>query len=467
MLFSMLFLQMPVLKASESSFAFDIDGDGEIKPLTDGLLLLRYQFGFRGNALIDGAVGNGATRATADQIESYIREHSTKPIPLSGLIVGKTLYHHCVSGIKTFEFKNNGELVMVQPDSDTWTTSYRVSGSVLFVVEDNNIENSHPVVQQTDDFITFSDEEEGSSTTSFYYLRSVAETSPAKNCDDGSGGASIDYQIDDGIADTKISFKDADNNNIVVPDDAWVRIIPKSYADANNYSMSIRCKIQSDGSFENNCLINEGGKNDLDRVLALDSERYQIVIFKNHINSSNNDWDCGEDVYSFAGDNEADWSNIEVRPEHYRDESGASCNGGNNGPIDYQIDDGIADTKISFKDADNNDIAVPDDAWVRVTPKSYADVDNYSMSIHCKVQSDGSFENSCFIFEDQKNDFDRVLAIDNELYQVYVFKNHINPTDIHSNCGEDLYRSLGGDESNWSNIEIRPEHYQDRSGEVC
>jgi len=52
----------------------DIDGDGESKPLTDGLLLIRYLFGFSGDSLISGAIGNGATRNTAEAVEAYIKE---------------------------------------------------------------------------------------------------------------------------------------------------------------------------------------------------------------------------------------------------------------------------------------------------------------------------------------------------------------------------------------------------------
>ena len=52
----------------------DIDGDGESKPLTDGLLLIRYLFGFSGDSLISGAIGSGAERDTADEVEAYIRE---------------------------------------------------------------------------------------------------------------------------------------------------------------------------------------------------------------------------------------------------------------------------------------------------------------------------------------------------------------------------------------------------------
>ena len=50
----------------------DIDGDGSTDALTDGLLLLRYLFGFRGNALVDGAISPYATRTTADEIVDYL-----------------------------------------------------------------------------------------------------------------------------------------------------------------------------------------------------------------------------------------------------------------------------------------------------------------------------------------------------------------------------------------------------------
>ena len=53
---------------------FDIDGDGESKPLSDGLLLIRYLFGFSGTSLISGAIGSGAERDTAEEVEAYIKE---------------------------------------------------------------------------------------------------------------------------------------------------------------------------------------------------------------------------------------------------------------------------------------------------------------------------------------------------------------------------------------------------------
>lgn len=54
---------------------FDIDGDGETKPLTDGLLILRYLFEFRGDVLTSNAISTNAKRVVADEIESYIKEN--------------------------------------------------------------------------------------------------------------------------------------------------------------------------------------------------------------------------------------------------------------------------------------------------------------------------------------------------------------------------------------------------------
>ena len=59
---------------TDADSQLDIDGDGESKPLTDGLLLIRYLFGFSGDSLISGAIGDGAERDTAEAVEAYIEE---------------------------------------------------------------------------------------------------------------------------------------------------------------------------------------------------------------------------------------------------------------------------------------------------------------------------------------------------------------------------------------------------------
>lgn len=50
----------------------DIDGDGNVDALTDGLLIVRYLLGVRGDALLAGAVAVGATRTTVIAIEAVL-----------------------------------------------------------------------------------------------------------------------------------------------------------------------------------------------------------------------------------------------------------------------------------------------------------------------------------------------------------------------------------------------------------
>ncbi|MDA9583745.1 hypothetical protein N9R70_04790, partial [Porticoccaceae bacterium] len=50
----------------------DIDGNGDIDALTDGLLTLRYLFGLQGDTLINGVVADDATRTTAEEIEAHL-----------------------------------------------------------------------------------------------------------------------------------------------------------------------------------------------------------------------------------------------------------------------------------------------------------------------------------------------------------------------------------------------------------
>jgi len=50
----------------------DIDGNGDIDALTDGLLTLRYLFGLEGDSLIAGVIAENATRSNATEIEVYL-----------------------------------------------------------------------------------------------------------------------------------------------------------------------------------------------------------------------------------------------------------------------------------------------------------------------------------------------------------------------------------------------------------
>ena len=50
----------------------DIDANGEVDALTDGLLLLRYLFNLRGESLVNGAIASDASRSSDVDIEEYI-----------------------------------------------------------------------------------------------------------------------------------------------------------------------------------------------------------------------------------------------------------------------------------------------------------------------------------------------------------------------------------------------------------
>lgn len=60
-----------------AEFDLDIDDDGETAALTDGLLVIRYLFGFSGESLIVGAVSNSALRSNAGTIENYLSLNKT------------------------------------------------------------------------------------------------------------------------------------------------------------------------------------------------------------------------------------------------------------------------------------------------------------------------------------------------------------------------------------------------------
>jgi hypothetical protein len=52
--------------------ALDLDLNADPDALTDGLLALRYLFGFRGGTLIANAIGPSAQRDTAMEVEDYV-----------------------------------------------------------------------------------------------------------------------------------------------------------------------------------------------------------------------------------------------------------------------------------------------------------------------------------------------------------------------------------------------------------
>jgi uncharacterized repeat protein (TIGR03806 family) len=62
-----------IIENCAASGVLDIDGNGKIDALSDGLLTIRYLLDVRGAALTNGSVGDGCTRCTAIEIEDYLQ----------------------------------------------------------------------------------------------------------------------------------------------------------------------------------------------------------------------------------------------------------------------------------------------------------------------------------------------------------------------------------------------------------
>ena len=61
----------------------DVDDNGELDALTDGLIILRYLFGLTGDTLTDSVVADNAQRSSASAIESYMSQLTilNPPVP--------------------------------------------------------------------------------------------------------------------------------------------------------------------------------------------------------------------------------------------------------------------------------------------------------------------------------------------------------------------------------------------------
>lgn len=64
--------QMAAYLSEVDRSLLDVDGDNEIRPLTDGLLIVRRLFGFSDAALVNGSVDQACTRCTSTDIAGYL-----------------------------------------------------------------------------------------------------------------------------------------------------------------------------------------------------------------------------------------------------------------------------------------------------------------------------------------------------------------------------------------------------------
>ncbi|MEO8137152.1 MAG: hypothetical protein ABI831_24630, partial [Betaproteobacteria bacterium] len=127
----------------------DIDGNGIADTLTDGVMILRYLMGMRGQQLIQGTIAPGATRTSSAQVEAYLATlvpPVAQPQPPSGCSVTASpsssvasplapstlvgLTAQCTGGQTPISFLwNSGFVGSTRNVSPATTTTYSVTAS--------------------------------------------------------------------------------------------------------------------------------------------------------------------------------------------------------------------------------------------------------------------------------------------------------------------------------------------------
>ncbi|MDC0172150.1 S8 family serine peptidase [Gammaproteobacteria bacterium] len=105
----------------------DIDNDGNIDALTDGLVTLRYLFGLTGDPLISGVIATGADRFTAEDIEAYMAV-------LTSLDTEPPVF----TSQETFTAAENQTAIgtVTATDANSPSITFSISGSELSITSD-------------------------------------------------------------------------------------------------------------------------------------------------------------------------------------------------------------------------------------------------------------------------------------------------------------------------------------------
>ena len=115
--------RMPAVENSATQacldcFSWDIDASGKAEPLTDGLIILRYLFGFTDDALINGALAGNATRRSSLDIYAFLETHAAqldvdgdgRAEPLTdGLLLLRYLFGFEASALTTGAISTNAQ----------------------------------------------------------------------------------------------------------------------------------------------------------------------------------------------------------------------------------------------------------------------------------------------------------------------------------------------------------------------
>ena len=119
----------------------DIDGDGQVDALTDGLILLRHLFGLSGDPLVFGAISAEATRSSVIEITDYLISYMPVDIsePSTVTISGKVTFD--LIPFKTFGGGLDFDNIYAAPSRKVVVEALDNSGNM--VISSNTDENGN------------------------------------------------------------------------------------------------------------------------------------------------------------------------------------------------------------------------------------------------------------------------------------------------------------------------------------
>lgn len=121
----------------------DIDANGQVDALTDGLLLLRYLFGLNDDSLTDSAIGTGAVRSTTEAVKQYLDDNM--PGVNTGVLAGNIIINEASSSNSTFDDEDG--------DSPDWFELFNNGDTAVdltgWSVTDDSLEPTKWVFPQT------------------------------------------------------------------------------------------------------------------------------------------------------------------------------------------------------------------------------------------------------------------------------------------------------------------------------
>ena len=197
----------------------DVNGDGTVDALTDGLLMLRYMFNMRGDRLIEDMITDGSVRNTAKEVEEYLSDPRLQ---------------------KLFDVNSDGEVDALSDGLGLLRTLFGINNSDGSLTDDLMLRGDDPV-EVIDNLaaVVYSAvalDENGLPTDDIKHLGAPAGTlhdtsyDAPELLDDEAIDALDTYTADE--LDT-LTFSDSDKDGVIDADDAFPNN-PEETVDSDN-----------------------------------------------------------------------------------------------------------------------------------------------------------------------------------------------------------------------------------------